>query len=341
VVDGQCTVLTDGSLIPSKVDSIAAVEYNATLTSDAYEEPRHIKFIQSGGQACGTNDTQKIAFEIKCDSSITDKPSFTDFDVDNSQECLTLITFSHAAGCPVANVNGLVAYFTENPWVIAIILIVAGFIMNWWGGKFIPWVVAIFSGVVTFLVVLLLSSVMGLLDYIDPTQDGGNVGLVVLAFILATAFGVLVGFLMLKFFLIGFCIMGFFAGYTLGALLYTLVFISFLQSTYFLAFLTFGLGFVGAYLCFRFRKDLAIITTALLGAYAFVRGISMFVGDYPNEIQLYQDIKNNTATYSYAFLGYLAAMAVLAVLGIIFQEKRHKHHVSEHFDKHDHYAKAY
>lgn len=195
-----------------------------------------------------------------------------------------MVSFSHASGCPVANVNGLVSYLTENPWIVGIILIVAGFIMNWWGSKFLPMVVAIFSGAVTFLIVLLLSSIMGLLDYIDPTQDGGNVGLVVLAFILATIFGGLVGVLMWKFFLIGFCFMGFFAGYTLGGLLYALVFISFLQSTYFLAFLTFGLGFVGAFLCFKFRNHLAILTTALLGAYAFVRGISMFVGDYPNEI---------------------------------------------------------
>lgn len=124
--------------------------------------------------------------------------------------------------------NGLVAYFTENPWIIAVFLIIAGFIMNWFGGKFIPWVVAIFSGSVTFLIVLLISSVMGLLDYIDPTQDGGNVGLVVLAFTLALVLGTLVGFLMKRFFLIGFCFMGFFAGYTLGGLLYTLVFISFI-----------------------------------------------------------------------------------------------------------------
>jgi hypothetical protein len=156
---------------------------------------------------------------------------------------------------------------------------------------------------------------------------------VVLSFILAFAIGGLVGFLMKTFFLVGFCIMGFFAGYTLGGLLYSLVFISFIQSTYFLGFLTFGLGAVVAFLCYKQRDHLAILTTALLGAYAFVRGISLFIGNYPNEIQLYQDIKNNTATYSYAFIGYLAAMAVLFVLGSIYQERNHRHHVDEHFAK--------
>jgi len=101
-----------------------------------------------------------------------------------------------------------------------------------------------------------------------------------------------------------------------------------------LGFLTFGLGAIAAFFCFKERDHLAILTTALLGAYAFVRGISVFVGDYPNEIQMYQDIENNTATYSYAFIGYLAAMAVLFVLGTIYQEKTHRHHVDEHFSKH-------
>jgi len=105
-------------------------------------------------------------------------------------------------------------------------MIASGFFMIWWGGKFIPWVVAVFSGFVTFLFTLLLCSVMGMLNYIDPTQTGGNVGLVILSFILAIGLGILVGVLMKAFFLIGFCFLGFVAGYTLGGLLYSLVFIT-------------------------------------------------------------------------------------------------------------------
>jgi hypothetical protein len=163
VILNTCELLTDADYMPEQIDSVPF--------DNSTQEARHIKFTQEGGDLCSANvnKTNKITFEIFCDPTVTTRPNLTDFSIDNSEECHSFVSFAHAAGCPVANVNGLVAYFTENPWIIGIVLIVGGFIMNWWGAKFIPWVVAIFTGVATFLVVLLLASVMGMLDYIDPT----------------------------------------------------------------------------------------------------------------------------------------------------------------------------
>lgn len=48
-------------------------------------------------------------------------------------------------------------------------MIVFGFIVTYFGRKFLPWVVSIVSGTVVFFIVLLLASVFGWLDYIDPT----------------------------------------------------------------------------------------------------------------------------------------------------------------------------
>jgi uncharacterized membrane protein YjjP (DUF1212 family) len=62
----------------------------------------------------------------------------------------------------------LVAYISENPWILASILIIGGFIMTFFGGKFLPWVVAIFSGFASFLIVMLLCSALGMLNYIEP-----------------------------------------------------------------------------------------------------------------------------------------------------------------------------
>jgi hypothetical protein len=48
-------------------------------------------------------------------------------------------------------------------------MLVVGLIVTYYGKRFLPWVIAIFSGGAAFFIVLLLCSVMGMLDYIDPT----------------------------------------------------------------------------------------------------------------------------------------------------------------------------
>jgi len=243
-----------------------------------------------------------------------------------------LVTFTHKAGCPVANLNGFVAYVEQNPWIIGGLLIVLGFIVTFYGAKFLPWVVAVLTGGATFLVVMLLCSVMGMLNYIDPTQEGGNVGLVVLSFVLAIGLGVLVGFLLKKFLVVGFGILGFLAGFFLGNLLYNLVLVTFLQSSVVLFIVAFGLGFAGAYFSVVNKGELKIYITALLGAYSFVRGISVFAGGYPNEVTLYEQLNNGTAQFTPVFLGYLAGILVVFVLGVLWQNK-HKHTHDDHFAK--------
>ena len=71
------------------------------------------------------------------------------------------------------------------------------------------------------------------------------------------------------------------------------------------------------------KDALAIATTSALGAYAFVRGISLFAGGYPDELQMYQSIVNNTFVWEWTYIAYFAAMALVFVLGTYFQTVKH------------------
>jgi len=214
--------------------------------------------------------------------------------------------------------NAFAAYLQENPWIFAIFLVFFGAVCTLYGKKFIPWIVAIVGGIVTFLVIMFLASVMGMLNYIDPTQEGGNVGTVILAFILAIGLGILAGWILKKkFFLIGFALMGFAAGFLVGNLLYNLVLFK-INSTalYWIVCILFGAA--AAFLCVKRKSELAILTTALLGAYSFVRGISVFLGGYPSEATFYEQLKQGTATFTWQFILYLVAMGLVFVGGAIF-----------------------
>lgn len=93
---------------------------------------------------------------------------------------------------------------------------------------------------------------------------------------------------MKKLFFYGFMVLGFIAGYFLGNIFYNLVLIGWVKSTGLFFASTFLFAFIGAFLCYKKRDNLAILTTAFLGAYSLIRGISVFAGGFPNEITLYQ-----------------------------------------------------
>lgn len=92
---------------------------------------------------------------------------------------------------------------------------------------------------------------------------------------------------MKKFFLIGFCVLGGIAGFFLGGLFFNVLLAGWIKNANVVLTLNIVLACVGAFLCFKKRKDLAILTTAFIGAYAFIRGFSMFFGGFPNEIEMY------------------------------------------------------
>jgi hypothetical protein len=182
-----------------------------------------------------------------------------------------------------------VAIFLEKyPWVLAIFLLVVGPVICFFGKRFIPWVIAVIGGVAAFLITLILCSAMNMLDYIDPTTGSdASVFWVVLAFFLSLGAGVLVGWLLKKFIVVGLLIVAFVGGFAAGGLLYNLVFAGWANSTAFLAILTFGLGAGAVVAAYFWRLAIIIIVTALIGAYFTIRGLSLFIGGYPSEIELY------------------------------------------------------
>jgi len=110
---------------------------------------------------------------------------------------------------------------------MGIILLIFGGVVTFFGGKFFPYVLAIVSGGLTFLVVLLLASVMGALKALDKNRDptGGQIALTVFSFIVAAAAAVFVGWFMKKARRLGITLLGTAAGFFLGFLLYNFVFV--------------------------------------------------------------------------------------------------------------------
>jgi len=242
--------------------------------------------------------------------------------VDYSDHCNPKVSFAHATGCPVAGFTSIINFVSENPWVIAVVLLVFGPVLAFFGRKFLPLFLMLIVGFITFCLSMLMCSVLGMLDYIDPTRTGGNIGFCILAFVLSLALAAGAAFLMKHFIKLGVYVLGGIAGWFLGSLLYDLIFLEWVQSPYMLFGSSAFFAALCSFLAYFFEDHVIIASTALLGSYGFIRGISLFAGGFPNEVKLYQELANGTAEFPPAFLLYVVGLTAMFIISLLYQEKK-------------------
>ena len=151
-----------------------------------------------------------------------------------------------------------------------------------------------------------------------PDSGTFSLSTAVLAACVAAAVG---GALCWRLFKVGVFIMGASMGVIVALMLQLLVFARFLSAygnTFLIvAAVLLGLG-VGA-LGLRFMRKTMVVSTSTLGAYAAIRGVSLFVpGSFLAELTLAARIKAGN-TLPAAMDGYLAGIAVLALAGVLVQ----------------------
>lgn len=77
-------------------------------------------------------------------------------------------------------------------------------------------------------------------------------------------------------------------------------------------------GLISAIVAFFFFDFAVIIFSALMGAYIFIRGISIYCGNYPNEFLIFEDIRNNEMNeIQWQFWIYFSFMLFLALCSIV------------------------
>lgn len=142
---------------------------------DQPDQPRHVAFDILGGQ-CENNINYKMSFEIMCDDTKTDKPVFTADNLDLSDKCAPKITFAHKAGCPKFEATSIVRFLSDNPWALGIIMIIAGLIVTFFGGKWFTYVLASITGSIVFLVIMVLASVLGAFKALEKSKQDATAG---------------------------------------------------------------------------------------------------------------------------------------------------------------------
>ena len=199
-------------------------------------------------------------------------------------------------------------------------MIVFGAIVTFFGRKFFQYTVAVVGGFLTFLIVMLLCSIAGWLDYLEG-NDNGSLGLTILSFFLAIGLGVGVALILNRLVRVGAILLAAAAGFFLGVSLYQTAF-HWTNNIYVMVGLSVGFALILAFASFRYFDKVLIFGTSLLGSYAFIRGISLFAGHFPNEILVMQQLsQGQKPDFDNIFYAYMASIVVLFVLGSVFQTK--------------------
>ena len=203
--------------------------------------------------------------------------------------------------------------------------------------KFFDLLIGVLTGGAVFLVAMLLFSAFGWVDYLDPMATSGTIGMVILSFALAIIFGVLVGWFLKKTAItFGVLALGVIIGFSLGAMCYNTFFMATHNVWLMIGCIVIGVIVFG-YLASKYNEHIRIYGTAFIGSYCFIRGISLFCGHYPSEVEMYAQINNGMKPeFEWEFYIYLAAIVFMFVLGFKYQFKQKE---PEDGEKGDHYKK--
>lgn len=145
-----------------------------------------------------------------------------------------------------------------------------------------------------------------------------------LILLFAAVGGALFGMICAQFVKIGCFLIGAWVGASSGTMFYDFFFVEVLGLVDKFAFWSCViLGIViGGLLTFYLFEHTLIVGSAVFGGYALMRGLSVFIGGFPNEILLYSEIEAARKIHMPTlFYVYLALYIVFAIGFFVFQER--------------------
>lgn len=140
-----------------------------------------------------------------------------------------------------------------------------------------------------------------------------------LVFGISLVIGAIVGLILAKLSRLGVAVLAGWGGFCLGMVLYS-AFLYKADGDKHILFWIFNisLGVIAGILSIFLFNHAIVIATSIAGSYCFIRGISMYAGGYPNEMELIQMLKyNGLSSIDPRFYGYLAGFIVGAIICII------------------------
>lgn len=248
-----------------------------------------------------------------CNANKTGPLLQADFAVAVSKEkCQITVTATHNAGCPTVEASGMVAYLNSSPIIIGLLFLAIGTGCCFFGAKVFDEVLAGLGALVIFTFVAVVASAMG-----------GFSSTVMSIFSILFSLGAAgaSGWLIYKTVQIQALFLGGVAAFFLGFLFYAFVVAQLITQSVVLMWITLiGFTVFGAYYTYKNAGHLIVQITSCVGAYMMARGISYFIGGFPNESYVISQLQIGNFSFPGTAYVYVGVIVALAFAGHKFQE---------------------
>lgn len=208
-------------------------------------------------------------------------------------------------------------FFDKYYYLFGAFLIVVGLFLAFLGNKFVN--VVIFM--VTSFALLILGSWIFINYALEKVNDDTIMWVVFIVIILVSMGG---GLLLVKFRRYG---IGLFAAWG-GALLGFVVTNTFAVSNKYAFYAIIVAGAIAMFMiAIKIEKTVIILLTAFIGAYAFVRGISLYAGGFPNETEFHAELAAGVIKFDTMpkwYYAYLAGILLMFIVSTIYQFKNNQ-----------------
>ena len=284
------------------------------------DERNGLKIKLTHGELCTDKKYHQTYFKIYCtpkanDSKFLDNVFLTDF---NEDACIHYITIDSIYGCALNDWYLLKRVMSEYWYIFSAIFILLGLFLCLFGYRWETITLALVLGVICCYLVSII--VLNFLSFLIDTEKK-------LYILLGVGFlvGVVLGYMLKTKMVILTIMLGASMGYSLAEFVYQIIqgFIDW-NPTY-LYYTTIVICVVAGILAGLFvLKSIIIIGTSLLGGYIAMRGVTIIFGNYIDEGQFVDLIKNGEFEqlkelqngWTYAYLG---LWLVLTVFGTYYQ----------------------
>jgi len=262
-----------------------------------------------------TNTSYALNVTFNCSESDTEV-SESIFAYGGSDDDVYLVHANSYYGCAYLDLGQFIAFMAQYEILFVVLFVLFGIFLVGFGLKMF--------NITIFLVTAVVGTFASGSLFYSFTSYSTSGGILWVVFFVSVLIGCVLGYLAVKFEKVGFFGLGAALGGVAGLVLFNGVILPFLSATENFQWLLYVviaiLGVCGGLLALQIWKDVIIIATSVIGSYMMVRAVSVVLGGFPAETA----VAAGTVKFSGVAYAYLAVMAIVAIGGIIHQERQKK-----------------
>ena len=282
-----------------------------------------IQFVS--GEKCDSVQNHKTIFKLYCDSEISDDEFLSSVNLESFSKdtCTHIITARSIYGCPLTSNYLLNKVFQEYKVLFIIVFVILGLFLCYFGHKFVTLTIILVTGFIGCAVITLC-----VLNFI-PSLISTETALFILLLI-GLVIGVAIGFFLKSAVKVYVVMLGGSLGYSVAVFVYQIIQNFIEWNPEYLYYATVGVCCViGAILGLCALKAVLIIGTAVLGGYITMRGFAIWFGNYNEEQEIidliknqeYEQLKDVQNPWVFAYLGF---WVLISFGGACYQWRGHK-----------------